>query len=159
MSTVTVEISDAKVSDRQEDLLVTYALGSCIAVMVHDPVRVAAGMIHYMLPASELSPEKAQARPAMFADTGVPALLQSLYRLGCDRRNLVVKVAGGGALHDDRGIFDIGRRNYLAVRTLLASAGLVVAAEDVGGARSRTTRLHVGTGRCTVLSHGTEVDL
>ncbi len=159
MSTVTVDISDARVSDRREDLLVTYALGSCIAVMVHDPVRVAAGMIHFMLPASELSPEKAQARPAMFADTGVPRLFQSLYRLGCEKRNLVVKVAGGGALNDDRGVFAIGRRNYLALRELLSGAGIFVAAEDVGGARSRTTRLHVGTGRCTVLSQGQEVEL
>jgi chemotaxis protein CheD len=156
---VTVDISDARVSDRPDDLLVTYALGSCIAVMVHDPVRIAAGMIHYMLPASELSPEKAQARPAMFADTGVPALLESLHRLGCERRNLVVKVAGGGTLHDDRGLFAIGRRNYLAVRRLLSEAGIRVAAEDVGGARSRTARLHVGTGRCTVLSQGQEVEL
>ncbi len=159
MTTLTVDISDLRVSDRAEDLLVTYALGSCVAVMVHDPVRRAAGMLHLMLPASEIARDKAAERPAMFADTGVPCLFQSLYRLGCEKRNLVVKVAGGGALHDDRGIFAIGRRNTLAVRKLLWNAGVLIAAEDVGGAKSRTTRLHVGTGRCTVLSQGTEVVL
>ncbi len=159
MTTLTVDISDLKVSDRPDDLLVTYALGSCIAVMVHDPVRVAAGMIHYMLPLSETSPEKAKERPAMFADTGIPLLFQSLYALGCQKKDLVVKVAGGGALYDDKGLFSIGKRNYTILRKMFWKAGVIVKAEDVGGAKSRTTRLHVGTGRCTVSSQGQEVEL
>jgi chemotaxis protein CheD len=157
--TLTVEISDVKVSDSPGDLLVTYALGSCIAVMLHDPVRVAAGMIHYMLPVSELSREKALARPAMFADTGIPLLFQTMYRLGCDKRNLVVKVAGGGALYDDRGVFAIGQRNYTALRKMFWKAGVMIASEDVGGSKSRTARLHVGTGRCTISSQGQELEL
>ncbi len=159
MSAVVVDISDLKVSDRPDDVLVTYALGSCIAVMIHDPVRRAAGMIHYMLPLSELSPEKARARPAMFADTGVPLLFHTMYRLGCEKHNLVVKVAGGGALYDDQGIFAIGKRNYTMLRKLFWKSGVLVAAEDVGGARSRTARLHVSTGRCTITSQGEEVEL
>ena len=45
MSTVTVEISDLKVSAKPDDVLITYALGSCIAVIVHDPLRKVGGMI------------------------------------------------------------------------------------------------------------------
>jgi chemotaxis protein CheD len=156
---VTVEISDFKISAEPEDVLVTYALGSCIAVMVHDPVRKAAGMIHYMLPLSETSPEKAKARPAMFADTGIPLLFQSLYALGAQKRDLVVKVAGGGALYDDNGLFSIGKRNYTMMRKMFWKAGVIVSSEDVGGAKSRTARLHVGSGRCTVTSQGEEVEL
>jgi chemotaxis protein CheD len=156
---LTVEISDLKVSTSVDDVLVTYALGSCIAVMVHDPVRRAAGMIHYMLPLSELSPEKAEERPAMFADTGIPMLFQAMYRAGCEKKDLVVKVAGGGALYDDKGVFAIGQRNYTTLRKMFWKAGVLIAAEDVGGAKSRTARIHVGTGRCTVTSHGQEVEL
>jgi chemotaxis protein CheD len=156
---VTVEISDFKISAEPEDVLVTYALGSCIAVMVHDPVRKAAGMIHYMLPLSETSLEKAKVRPAMFADTGIPLLFQSLYALGAQKRDLVVKVAGGGALYDDKGLFSIGKRNYTVMRKMFWKTGVIVSAEDVGGAKSRTARLHVGSGRCTVTSQGEEVEL
>jgi len=159
MSSITVEISDLQVSSDPGSTIVTYALGSCIAVMVHDPVRVAAGMIHYMLPLSETAPEKARVRPAMFADTGIPVLFQSLYALGCDKRNLVVKVAGGGALYDDRGLFSIGKRNYTILRKMFWKAGVIITAEDVGGAKSRTVRLHVGTGRCTISTQGEEVEL
>jgi chemotaxis protein CheD len=104
MSMLTVDISDMKVSTDPDDHIVTYALGSCIAVMIHDPVRRAAGMIHYMLPLSETSPEKAKVKPAMFADTGIPLLFQSMYAVGCKKSDLVVKVAGGGALYDDKGL-------------------------------------------------------
>jgi chemotaxis protein CheD len=159
MSTVTVDISDLQVSTDPGALIVTYALGSCIAVMVHDPVRVAGGMIHYMLPLSETSPEKARSKPAMFADTGIPLLFQSLYALGCDKRNLVVKVAGGGALYDDKGLFSIGKRNYTILRKMFWKAGVIIKSEDVGGARSRTARLWIGSGRCTVSSQGEEMEL
>jgi chemotaxis protein CheD len=159
MSNVTVEISDLQVSADPDAVIVTYALGSCIAVLVHDPVRVAGGMIHYMLPLSETAPDKAKVRPAMFADTGIPLLFQSMYQLGCDKKDLVVKVAGGGALYDDKGLFSIGKRNYTILRKMFWKAGVIIQAEDVGGARSRTARLHVGTGRCTVASQGEEVEL
>jgi len=157
--TLTVDISDIKVSDDPDALIVTYALGSCIAVMVYDPVRVAAGMIHYMLPLSETAPDKAKARPAMFADTGIPLLFQTMYALGCKKQNLVVKVAGGGALYDDKGLFSIGKRNYTILRKMFWKSGVMIAAEDVGGAKSRTARLHVASGRCTITSQGTEVEL
>ena len=159
MSLITIEISDLRVSSDPEVTLVTYALGSCIAVMVHDPVRKVAGMIHYMLPLSETSLEKAKARPAMFADTGIPLLFQSLYALGAQKRDLVVKVAGGGALYDDKGLFSIGKRNYTVMRKMFWKAGVIISSEDVGGAKSRTARLHVGSGRCTVTSQGEEVEL
>jgi chemotaxis protein CheD len=159
VSTVGIDISDLKVSANADDVLVTYALGSCIAVMVHDPVRVAAGMIHYMLPLSETSPEKARARPAMFADTGIPLLFQRMYALGCRKQDLVVKVAGGGALYDDKGLFSIGKRNYTVLRKMFWKSGVIIAAEDVGGAKSRTARLHVASGRCTISSQGEEREL
>lgn len=158
-SLVTVDIADYRVSADPDVMLVTYALGSCIGVMIHDPVRRAAGMIHYMLPLSETSPEKAKARPAMFADAGIPLLFHSMYALGCDKKNMIVKVAGGGTLHDESGRFAIGQRNYTVLRKMFWKTGVIITAEDVGGSKSRTVRLAVATGRCTVTSSGQEVAL
>jgi chemotaxis protein CheD len=159
VSQITVDISDLRVSANPDDLIVTYALGSCIAVIVHDPKRRVGGMIHYMLPLSEIAPEKAKDKPAMFADTGIPELFRTMYGMGCDKKDLVVKVAGGGALYDDKGLFSIGKRNYTVLRKMFWKAGVMIAAEDVGGARSRTARLWVGDGRCTIASQGEEVPL
>ena len=159
MSQITVDISDMRVSASPDDLIVTYALGSCIAVIVHDPKRKVGGMIHYMLPLSEIAPEKAKDKPAMFADTGIPELFRTMYGLGCDKKNMVVKVTGGGALYDDKGLFSIGKRNYTVLRKMFWKVGVIIAAEDVGGAKSRTARLWVGDGRCTIASQGEEVPL
>lgn len=156
---LTVDIADIKVSNDPECVIVTYALGSCIAVMLHDPARRIGGMIHYMLPLSDTSPDKAKLKPAMFADTGIPLLFEEMYKHGCDKRDLVVKVAGGGALYDDKGMFNIGQRNYTVLRKLFWKNGVIIKAEDVGGAKSRTARLWVGTGKVTISSQGEEAEL
>ncbi len=159
MGQIVVGISDLAVSSDPGDTIVTYALGSCIAVVIWDPVRKVGGMIHYMLPLSCTSPDKAKEKPAMFADTGVPLLFKRLYAKGCQKEDLVIKVAGGGKLYDDNGTFDIGRRNYVVVRKLFWKNDVVITAEDVGGRRSRTVRLNVGTGRVLISSVGEEVEL
>jgi chemotaxis protein CheD len=79
MNTITVGMGDLQVTTDPDSVLVTQALGSCIAVLVHDPVRQVGGMIHYMLPLSSITPEKGIERPAMFADTGVPLLFHRMY--------------------------------------------------------------------------------
>jgi chemotaxis protein CheD len=159
MNQITVGISDIQTSDDPETVLVTYALGSCIAVILHDSRRRTGGMIHYMLPQSTVSPDKAADNPAMFADTGVPLLFRRMYDYGSRKEDLVVKVAGGGKLYEDHGVFNIGQRNYTVLRKLLWKNGVMISAEDVGGSKSRTARLFVGDGRVTVSSQGEETDL
>ena len=82
-----------------------------------------------------------------------------MYKHGCDKRDLVVKVAGGGALYDDKGMFNIGQRNYTVLRKLFWKNGVIIKAEDVGGAKSRTARLWVSTGKVTISSQGEEAEL
>ncbi len=159
MANITVDISEIAVSDDQDGVLVTYALGSCIAVIVYDPVRRIGGMIHYMLPLSSTSPEKAKLRPGMFADTGGPTLFHTMYDSGCKKENLIVKAAGGGKLYEDHGVFEIGKRNYTILRKMLWKTNVLIAAEDVGGNLSRTARLYIADGRVTITSHGEEREL
>jgi chemotaxis protein CheD len=145
-----VDVAAYSVSDNPAATLVTYALGSCIAVTAHDPVRRIAGMIHVMLPLSRISPDKAAANPAMFADTGIPAMFRELYERGCSKETLVVKLIGGGGIYDDGGAFAIGERNVVMARKMFWKNGILLKAEDTGGAKSRTVRLHVGTGTVVV---------
>jgi chemotaxis protein CheD len=146
MSTVVVGMADCKTSQDPDGVLITYALGSCVAVAIHDRVAKVGGMLHFMLPESSLDPAKARQRPYMFADTGIPMLFREAYRLGAEKRRLVVRLAGGAQVMDDGGVFNIGKRNYLAARKILWKAGVLVEAEDVGGNDSRTVRLEMSTG-------------
>ena len=94
--------------------LITYSLGSCIGVTIYDPVAKVGGLLHYMLPESQIDPQKAQKNPFMFADTGIPLLFKEAYRCGAAKSRIVVKVAGGSQILDDTGFFNIGKRNYMA---------------------------------------------
>ena len=149
-----VGVADCAVSAEASASLITYALGSCIAVAIHDPVTCVGGLLHLMLPESSLARDKAQQNPYMFADSGVPLLFRRAYSAGAEKRRLVIHVAGGAQVVDDNGVFNIGKRNYLAVRKLLWQAGLLIHAEDVGGSESRTVRLELGTGRFHVRTAG-----
>lgn len=154
-----VDIADFQVSSEPDTTLVTYSLGSCIAVTAWDPVVRAGGILHYMLPESSLSPEKAKANPAMFADSGIPRLFRAVYELGAIKKRMIVKVAGGSQLLDDNGTFNIGKRNYVMLRKIFWKNGVLIDAEDVGGAVSRIVRLEIATGRVTIKNCAGEIEL
>lgn len=156
---VVVDIADLSVSKDPTATLITYSLGSCIGVAIWDPVVKVGGMLHYMLPEASLSPEKAKANPAMFADSGIPRLFKAAYDLGATKQRIVTRIAGGSQLLDDEGTFNIGKRNYLALRKIFWKNGVMVASEHVGGAMSRTLTLDVATGRCSIKSRGQEIPL
>lgn len=154
MNTVVIGIGDCQVAKDPNSTLVTYALGSCIAVMIHDPVVGVGGLLHFMLPESSLDPAKAERNPFMFADTGIPLLFRSAYQLGADKKRLSVTVAGGAQMMDTQGTFNIGKRNCLAMRKILWKAGVLVEAEYLGGVVSRTVRLEVRSGKIMLRESG-----
>lgn len=143
---IVVGISDMKVSNKPDDVLITYSLGSCIGVTVWDPVAKVGGMLHYMLPDSSLDKEKALSKPFMFADTGVPRLFKETYKYGAVKGRLVVNVVGGSQIMDSSGVFNIGKRNYTVLRKMFWKNKILIAKEDVGGVSNRTVRLEIGTG-------------
>lgn len=159
MATRVVSISDACVSNRPDDILITYSLGSCIGVAVYDPVSRVGGLIHYMLPLSKINPSRAEQRPAMFADTGVPMLLNDLLAMGASKDRLVIKVAGGAEMMDDHHVFNIGERNLVMLRKILWVNNLLIHGQHVGGARARTLLLDIATGRVVVRCAREEIEL
>jgi chemotaxis protein CheD len=154
MSSLIVGIGDCKVSKQADDVLVTHALGSCIAVIIHDPVAKVAGLLHYMLPESSLDAEKAGQRPFMFADTGIPMLFKSAYQLGALKSRMIVMAAGGAQMLDPNGTFNIGQRNHTAMRKIFWKAGVIVHKEEIGGTSSRTVRIDVASGRVQLRTSG-----
>jgi chemotaxis protein CheD len=153
MNTI-VGIGDCRVESRRDVTLITYALGSCVAVVVHDAIAGVGGLLHFMLPESNLDPDKAHQNPYLFADTGIPLLFRSAYDLGADRRRIHITLAGGAQMMEADDHFNIGRRNCVAVRSILAQAGLMAQTEALAGSVSRTVRLDVSSGRVFLKENG-----
>lgn len=159
MNNVIVGISEMAISSHKDDLIVTYSLGSCLGVTFYDSVLKIGGMIHCMLPLSSIDAEKARQSPCMFVDTGVPKLLAEMFQRGCQKRNIITRLAGAANVLDSKQLFRIGERNYALCRKILWKNSMLISSEDVGGQISRTIRLEIGAGRLTVKSGDRELEL
>lgn len=141
-----VGVSDMKVSNNKDEMLITYSLGSCIGVVIYDNQVKVGGMLHYMLPESQIDRGKAEKNPYMFADTGIPLLFKAAYALGALKSRMKVVVVGGAQILDQNGFFNIGKRNHMALRKLFFKNSVIIDHEDVGGNVNRTIRIEIGTG-------------
>lgn len=150
-------VGDVSASNNPSITLSTYALGSCIAVVVYDPGARAGGLLHLMLPDSSISKDKAAAQPAMFADTGLPALFRSLVGFRVETHRARIMLAGGASVLGGNDMFKIGERNIRATQDILNRAGLPIRHSIVGGTTNRTVHLNIADGGVTLkLPDGTQ---
>ena len=136
--------------------LKTYALGSCVAVILLCPDTKGVGMVHIALSDSSINRAKATELPGYFADTGLPALLQKMATVNGNKKNIrmFAKLAGGASMIGSSDTFNIGPRNILQVKSLLTAARIPLVAEDTGGTYSRTVSVSVDTGEVELSSPG-----
>ncbi len=149
-----VGVADLVASNDSSSDLVTYSLGSCLGITAFDPSAKVGGLLHIMLPDSNIDPVKATVSPNMFVDTGMIQLLQAVGHLGAKVPRLIFKAAGGAQFLDEKRLFNIGDRNAVAMKTFFIKHGFVLQSQDLGGKQSRTMRLELATGRVTIHSPG-----
>lgn len=153
-----ISIGEFGVSNDPRALLVTHALGSCIAVCLWDPHSRVAGMLHFLLPDSRVNPQRAQQQPGTFADLGIPLLFQAAYRLGAVKQRCIVNLVGGADVTGVQGhsLLEVGRRNQVAAKNMLWRNGVLIKGERLGGTEPRNVSLTVADGRVRVTT-GTRV--
>ncbi len=141
-----VGMGDMLVSNDASASLVTYSLGSCVGVSIYDPVAKVGGLLHAMLPDSNINLDRAATRPFMFVDTGLPAMFHAVYTLGGLKHRIIIKLVGGAEFLDEKKIFRIGQRNVETTLALLERNGVKLSARETGGRESRTVRLDLSNG-------------
>ena len=142
-----------------EDILITVGLGSCVAIVLHDPVARVGGMAHVLLPTPALS--RQDGNPAKFPQTAVPRLIELMGQQGGSTRRMSARLIGGASMFASLaapGTIQMGERNVVACRQVLYQLGIALAGEATGGDYGRTVRLWVSDGRVEVssVSHGTQ---
>lgn len=151
---IVVKVADMAVGTAG-DVLVTVGLGSCVAIVLHDPVARVGGLAHILLPSRSLT--RHQGNPAKAPETAVPHLVEKLVALGAGRLRLGARLVGGASMFAQllpAGSIQMGERNIIASRLALRQAGIPVRAEAVGGDYGRTVRFHVAEGRVEVSTVG-----
>ena len=147
---LSVGISDWKVA-KPPDMLVTYALGSCVGICLYDKSKKIAGLSHIMLPDSKNGGDGLSVNRMKFADTAIPDMLKKMTSMGAS--NLTAKIAGGALMFkiaSDR--FNIGERNIIAVKTALQQLKIPIVAQDTGLDYGRTVFFNPETGIMKVKS-------
>jgi len=114
---------------------VSVILGSCVGVLLVDPVRHAGGASHYLLPYD------GQGRPKSprYGNAAIAELVARMLGLGSRKEDLEAKVFGGSSIlkHDRPDGRSLGSQNIEVARRVLAEGGIRIVAEDVGGYEGR----------------------
>ncbi len=69
---------------------VSTLLGSCVAIMLYDTVLKVGAMNHFLLPVA-----KERSDSYKYGLFSVESMINQMMKLGCEKRNMVAKIAGG----------------------------------------------------------------
>lgn len=155
MNKQTIGIADMKMA-RNEGVLITYALGSCIGICLYDPFIKLGALVHIMLP---INMETNRTSPLKYADTGIRLTLRKMEQQGAKRARIVAKIAGGAKMFDvsnNGSLGNIGQRNIDSVHRILQQERIRLLREDVGGSTARTLFFDVATGEGCIKIYGKE---
>ncbi|MBL0741103.1 chemotaxis protein CheD [Chryseolinea lacunae] len=131
-------------------LYTCYGLGSCIGLFVQDRVTGLAGAAHIFLPDQENAPHERN----KFYDvkTALDEILAQFKDKGSTLNTLRAKIAGGAnVIGTGKGV---GAENASSVIRRLTENKIFIAAIDIGGSESRTTRFESTTGQLNVSKPG-----
>ncbi len=134
-------------------VLETVGVGSCLAIVLHDPIACIGGMAHAMLPVKPATEPSILA--CRYVDESILTLIGSLLKMGVRRDRLIAKLVGGAhmfALFGDAA-HGIGAQNVEQARKTLAEQNIPIVAEETGGNVGRTIHFDLASGVCSVESH------
>lgn len=140
------------------DSIITLGLGSCVGIILYDPVKKIAGMLHAMLPDS--TKIRNNGSRGKFVDTGLEDLLVKMENAGAIKRNMVAKVAGGAqmfAFQSNNEVGRIGDKNVEASYEILKKFGIPIIAQDTGDNYGRTVEFFPETGEYHIRAVGKSV--
>ena len=149
-----VGMADAKVT-QSPGILTTVGLGSCVGIVLYDPLTKIAGLVHIMLPYSDKISDNSN--KLKFADTGIQILIEEMVKIGANSKRLISKIAGGAQMFSSKinsDIMNIGERNAIATKEVLGKLGIPIVAEDIGGNYGRTIEFYSEDGRLLVKTIG-----
>jgi len=155
-------------ASREQEVLSTI-LGSCIAVILHDPLIHISGMNHFMLPSLRDTTRFFEEESGRYGSYAMDLLINSMMKKGANRERLTAKVFGGGhvlskatgktsAQFTKKGIGTPGfsfaessetvpESNIQFALEYLKTEGIPIHGHDVGGYHGRKIYLFAQTGK------------
>lgn len=160
---IKVEMGEGIVA-KAPHILKSEGCGSCVILTLYDAIRKTGSLAHIMFPVKykdkgERMKDKISLnssfipQPSSFeyADTALPALFEEMKGLGCQKQNIVAKIAGGARMFPSYAeATSIGEQNIRSVMRSLEAQGIPLKGRDTGGSHGRSVEFHLETGRVVV---------
>jgi len=136
----------------QDEMIVT-VLGSCIAACIRDSEQGIGGMNHFMLPEMtgnklQIQSEALVSQAMRYGNYAMEHLINTILSYGGKRKNLEVKVFGGGKIIESLG--DTGQRNIDFILDYINTEALRMVSHDLGDIYPRQVHYFPKTGRARV---------
>ena len=132
------------------DEMITTVLGSCVSACIRDAVSGIGGMNHFMLPETSRSrldtrDESIVGTALRYGNYAMEHLINTILQYGGKRKNLEVKLFGGGKVIATLG--DVGLRNIEFVLDYVDTEALNLVSHDLGDIYPRKVNFFPKTGR------------
>lgn len=151
MNVVSIGISEMAAADCP-GVLVTYGLGSCVAIALWSPEKRIGALAHPLLPAAGPKTDIADKNPK-YVPHAVDLMMRELGERGCAADRLVAKLVGGAVMFDSlysRYREAIGLRNVDAAISALSGHDIPIVGQDTGSDYGRTVEFYTETGLIVV---------
>ncbi len=143
-----IGIGDYAVSSCEEDTIKTFALGSCVALVIYCPNFKKLGMVHIALPDSSIiSNVHNEYKEGYFADIAVPMLFNKVCSGFLNyKKEYKVSIFGGALSNNKNDVFEVGFKNLIKIKDILIENNIEFDFSNTGGNYSRTIEVDVKTG-------------
>ena len=133
------------------DEMITTVLGSCVSACIRDVVSGIGGMNHFMLPETttklrlNTEDESIVGMALRYGNYAMEHLINTILQQGGKRKNLEVKLFGGGKIIATLG--DVGSRNIAFALNYVETEALSLVSHDLGDIYPRKVNYFPQTGR------------
>ncbi|OGS43589.1 MAG: hypothetical protein A3K76_03940 [Euryarchaeota archaeon RBG_13_57_23] len=133
---------------RPPSRLACLGLGSCVAIILYDPVVKLGGIVHVLLPKAPNHYDQAE----KYADTGTKKLVDEMIKEGAIKARIFARLVGGAEMFKavNLAISNIGRDNIFEARKVLHQNSIRIMAEETAGKRGRSVYFDLDIGKVTV---------
>ncbi len=133
LSTHTIIGGEFAVGNDIEQIAFKTLLGSCVAIMFYDKVTKIKAMNHFLLPTSNNSNDDMK-----YGLYSVEAMLNEMYKLGCNKNNMYAKISGGADIMQlNVSSESIGHRNVEFAKDFCKAEGFKLMSEHTRGQHGR----------------------
>ncbi len=135
------------------DELIVTVLGSCVSACIRDKVFGIGGMNHFMLPVNKgdnVSSFGTAGESTRYGNFAMEQMINDILKNGGHRKNLEIKVFGGGRVLKNMSTLDIGKKNIDFVMQYIKDESLKLTAEDLGDIYPRKVLFFPASGKVRV---------